>query len=76
MTALRVYIPKEGEYYREERVIDANGDLELKGISMQVGEYAARARFVYSKPFYYSAEKDGITYSVKLSVDKLPYEGY
>ena len=79
-TALRVYIPNSGEYLREVRVTDESGDLVLsgdvpEGVYMQVSDYRVNARFVNGRPYYPSAESDGVDYALILSGDNLQHSG-
>ena len=80
-TALKVYIPNVGSYLREVHVTDESGDLALydevpEGMFLQVSEYKTRARFVNGRPWYPSAENSGISYSLVVSGDFLPYKGF
>ncbi len=82
-TTLRVYLPNFGSYYREVHVTDEQGNLVLagdvpEGVYVHVREYSTHARFVNGRPWYPSAEAEdeGISYSLVVSNDDPPYEGY
>ena len=80
-TTLAITLPGLKTYYREVRVTNSSGRLNLSdsnssGISLKAAEYYIHARMINGRPHYPSAEFEDMTFILSASGDNLPSEGF